>query len=61
MANIGSSLDQYGIELLSFETKKLDLPGIIACVIVALLMGLVSQYICIGLDAYEVFPSTASA
>ncbi|MCI9336378.1 MAG: protease modulator HflC [Lachnospiraceae bacterium] len=25
--NIGSSLDQYGIELLSFETKKLDLPG----------------------------------
>ena len=26
MANIGSSLDQYGIELLSFETKKLDLP-----------------------------------
>ena len=27
MANIGSSLDQYGIELLSFETKKLDLPG----------------------------------
>ncbi len=27
MANIGSSLDQYGIELLAFETKKLDLPG----------------------------------
>ena len=27
IANIGSSLDQYGIELLSFETKKLDLPG----------------------------------
>lgn len=27
MANIGGSLDQYGIELLSFETKKLDLPG----------------------------------
>ena len=27
MANIGSSLDQYGIKLLSFETKKLDLPG----------------------------------
>lgn len=27
MANIGSSLDQYGIELLSFETKKLDLPS----------------------------------
>jgi len=24
--NIGSSLDQYGIELLAFETKKLDLP-----------------------------------
>ena len=24
---IGSSLDQYGIRLLSFETKKLDLPG----------------------------------
>ena len=27
IAHIGSSLDQYGIELLSFETKKLDLPG----------------------------------
>lgn len=27
MANIGNSLNQYGIELLSFETKKLDLPG----------------------------------
>lgn len=27
MANIGSSLEQYGIELLSFETKKLDLPS----------------------------------
>lgn len=27
IANIGHSLDQYGIELLSFETKKLDLPG----------------------------------
>ena len=27
MANIGGSLDQYGIKLLSFETKKLDLPG----------------------------------
>ena len=25
--NIGTSLDQYGIELLDFETKKLDLPG----------------------------------
>lgn len=25
--NIGSSLDQYGIELLSFETKHLDLPS----------------------------------
>ena len=25
--NIGSSLDQYGIELLSFEIKKLDLPA----------------------------------
>ena len=25
--NIGMSLDQYGIELLSFETKKLDLPS----------------------------------
>lgn len=25
--NIGNSLDQYGIELLAFETKKLDLPG----------------------------------
>ncbi len=34
-------------------SKKLDLPGIIACVIVALLMGLVSQFICITLDAYE--------
>lgn len=27
LGNIGTSLDQYGIELLSFETKKLDLPG----------------------------------
>ena len=27
MANIGDSLDQYGIELLAFETKKLDLPN----------------------------------
>lgn len=27
IANIGGSLDQYGIELLSFETKKLDLPN----------------------------------
>lgn len=27
MTNIGSSLEQYGIELLSFETKKLDLPS----------------------------------
>lgn len=27
IANIGDSLDQYGIELLSFETKHLDLPG----------------------------------
>lgn len=27
IANIGSTLDQYGIELLSFETKQLDLPG----------------------------------
>lgn len=27
LANIASSLDQYGIELLSFETKHLDLPG----------------------------------
>ena len=27
IANIGSSLDHYGITLLSFETKKLDLPG----------------------------------
>lgn len=35
--------------------KKIDMPGIIASVVVALLMGLVSQYICIGLDAYEVF------
>lgn len=25
--NIGTSLDQYGITLLSFETKQLDLPG----------------------------------
>ncbi len=25
--NIGSTLDQYGIELLSFETKQLDLPS----------------------------------
>lgn len=27
MDNIGTSLDQYGIELLDFETKKLDLPS----------------------------------
>lgn len=27
IANIGSSLDQYGIKLLAFETKMLDLPG----------------------------------
>ena len=27
IANIGPSLDQYGIELLSFETKQLDLPS----------------------------------
>ena len=27
MANIGASLEQYGIELLSFETKQLDLPS----------------------------------
>ena len=27
MANIGTSLEQYGIELLSFETKQLDLPS----------------------------------
>lgn len=27
IANIGGSLDQYGIELLAFETKMLDLPG----------------------------------
>lgn len=27
VANIGNSLDSYGIELLAFETKQLDLPG----------------------------------
>lgn len=27
ISNIGNSLEQYGIELLSFETKKLDLPA----------------------------------
>ena len=27
MKNIGNTLDQYGIELLDFETKQLDLPG----------------------------------
>lgn len=27
IANIGNTLDQYGIELLSFEIKQLDLPG----------------------------------
>lgn len=27
IANIGDSLDQYGIQLLSFETKQLDLPS----------------------------------
>lgn len=34
---------------------KLDTPGIIICIIVAVCMGLVSQYVCIGLDIYEVF------
>lgn len=36
-------------------SKKLDMPGIIACIIVAIFMGMVSQFICITLDAYEVF------
>lgn len=27
IANIGNSFDQYGIEILAIETKKLDLPG----------------------------------
>lgn len=27
ISNIGNSLDSYGIELLAFETKQLDLPG----------------------------------
>ena len=27
IANIGTTLDQYGIKLLAFETKQLDLPG----------------------------------
>ena len=27
LGNIGNSLEQYGIELLSYETKKLDLPS----------------------------------
>lgn len=27
ISNIGNTLEQYGIELLSFETKQLDLPG----------------------------------
>ena len=27
IANIGSNLDQYGIQLMSFETKRLDLPS----------------------------------
>ncbi len=27
IANIGTTLDQYGIELMSFETKQLDLPS----------------------------------
>lgn len=27
LANVGTSLDQYGIRLLDFETKKLDLPS----------------------------------
>lgn len=34
---------------------KLDTAGILVCVAVAILMGLVSQYVCIGLDIYEVF------
>lgn len=36
-------------------SKKLDMPGIIACIVVAVFMGLVSQFICITLDAYEIF------
>lgn len=35
--------------------KKLDMPGIVASILVAVFMALVSQYICIGLDIYEVF------
>ena len=35
--------------------KKLDMAGIAASVLVAVFMALVSQYICVGLDIYEVF------
>ena len=35
--------------------KKIDMAGIVVCVLVAIFMGLVSQYICIGMDIYEVF------
>ena len=35
--------------------KKLDMTGIVACILVAVFMGFVSQYICIGMDIYEAF------
>lgn len=34
---------------------KLDTPGILVCIVVAIFMGMVSQYVCVGLDIYEVF------
>lgn len=35
--------------------KKIDMPAIVICLLVAVFMGLVSQYICIGMDIYEAF------
>ena len=38
-----------------FFGKKMDMTGIVVCILVALFMGLVSQYICIGMDIYDAF------
>lgn len=35
--------------------KKLDVPGIVVSILVVVFMGLVSQYLCVGLDIYEAF------
>jgi hypothetical protein len=38
-----------------FFGKKMDMAGIVVCILVALFMGFVSQYICIGMDIYDAF------